>query len=267
MFTPELSEERTPKFALDILPQLRRLLHTQESMPKHPHKQAQPAPKKSTGPVENLQGAVDSKVLQVVQDFLKAHDALQSKYWPMLETFVRTLEKGVPVKKVASNFHWAFRQARPEEQGIPAYWYRIVNDTQRVALMGRAWVKEHRAKGFGFWKLLELAIASEPLKKRRPQPKPDRIDNEHFEYFVHECPDLFPVLCAAFLEEGKLPDIAHEQKQKHVYERLCVRMLTILLNDATYFFSPKHNWPTICERILGQIEPSQFPRIIDVETN
>jgi hypothetical protein len=69
------------------------------------------------------------------------------------------------------------------------------------------------------------------------------------------------------LEEGKLPDIAHEQKQKHVYERLCVRMLTILLGDATYFFSPKHNWPTICERILGQIEPTQFPPILDIETN
>lgn len=134
--------------------------------------------------------------------------------------------------------------------------------------MGKAWVKEHRAKGFGFWKLLELAVASEPIKKRPPKrAKRSEVDEKHFAYFMEERPDHFVILCAAFLEKKRLPDLGNEAKEFRLYERLSIRMLTMLLNDSTYFFSRKQNWPEICERILGQIEPTQFPRIIDIETN
>jgi hypothetical protein len=207
----------------------------------------------------------------VVQDFLKVHDRLEEKYWPMVEIFLDRLEKNISAKRISKDFYKAYMQARQITtwQDIPNYWYKSVGRVQRVALQGREWIIKHKAQGLSFWKLVELADFTPPLKKRPGESKKDkrdRIADLNISYFVYARPDLFPVLCAAFLQEGKLPDIAHEQKQAHVYERLCVRMLTILLNDSTFFFNPKHNWPDICQKILGQIEPSQFPRIIDIET-
>jgi hypothetical protein len=217
----------------------------------------------------------NNKILRVVEDFLKVHDQLEGKYWPMVDLFVERLEKGIPAKKISKDFYKAYMQAKGVTawQDIPNYWYKTVGRVQRVALQGREWITKHKARGLSFWKLIELADFT-PLKKHRRRIKLKRnplianlVEAMHVGYFIDERPDLFPVLCAAFLEAGKLPGIAREKEQQRAYERLCIRMLNILLNDATFFFSSKDNWPDICARILGQVEPSQFPRIIDIETN
>jgi hypothetical protein len=207
---------------------------------------------------------LSDKILLAVQEFLKVHDSLESKYWPILDIFLERLEKKIPVKKIASDFHRAFRQIKKlgPEKKIPGYWYTVVNDVQRIALNGKEWFDEHR--GLGFWTLRDLAKFE--LKVKHKPKKKDRIDDEHFDYFINECPDLFLVLFAAFTEEKRLPDIGQEQKEWRAYERMTVRMLDILLNDSTFFFSPEHNWPNLCHRILQQIKPARVPTIIDIET-
>ena len=208
------------------------------------------------------------KILRVVIDFLEVHDQLEGKYWPMVDVFVERLAQGIPERKIAGAFHRAYRQAKglkPEDH-LPSYWYKIVNQIQHMAAKGRAWIKEHTDKGVGFWNMLELAEVEQISRRKLRMKKASAVNNKYYRYFLEDGPAEFPFLCAVFLEDKRLPDLGKEQKEWELYERLCVRMLNILLNDSTFFFNPKHNWPGICQRILGQIKPSQFPVILDITT-
>jgi hypothetical protein len=235
------------------------------------------------GALENLGDPLDSedaKLLDVVRDLLNAHAKLESKYWPALAIFLERLEKGLPVKRVTSDFHNAYRQANPKSE-VPAYWYFMVNEIRRIALMGRSWIEEHRAKDFGFWKLLELADfeLEEPKKKRRGKDR--TIRNKHFRYFLTDEPAEFPFLFALWTEgKVKLPNLNEREHHKDlkVYERMCVRLLDRMLAELSFFFDPELNWPSFCQRILQQIQPAQVrellkpgvvrvvPTILDIDT-
>jgi hypothetical protein len=208
-----------------------------------------------------------NKILLVVRDFLKVHDQLEGKYWPMVDIFAQRLAKGIPEKKISKDFYKAFRIAKglqPEVE-IPTYWYARVGEVRCIAIMGIEWIEKQKTLGTGFWSILELAKLLQAEPKPVPQPKVDKTEDKHFNYFVFERPHLFTALCAIYLEKAKLPDLAQNQRQQKVYERLCIAMLGNLLNDSTFFFDPDHNWPHICQRILGQIKPKQVPAIIDIE--
>src|SRR4029077_1077910 len=179
---------------------------------------------KPTGPVDS-----QKRLLRVIGDFLKVHDTLDSKYWPMLEQFLQRLEKEIPVKRITKEFHLAYRQVKKTDN-VPAYWYRIINDIQCVALKGRPWVKKHKAKKFGFWKLLTLASLTEP--KEWSGSKSDQraaVRNKHFRYFLKEAPAEFPFLFSCFVEEKRLPNFSAKEihKDKKAYERMAIRLLTI----------------------------------------
>lgn len=214
-----------------------------------------------------------NKILLAVIDFLKVHDKLDSKYWPMVDIFVERLENDIPEKKIAKDFYNAFRQAKklqPEDK-IPWYWYKRVSEVQRVAAMGRKWIGNHRAKEQGFWNILELAkLEQQKPKEMSGETKSDhkrRIQNEHFRYFLVDQPQEFPFLFATWTEAlVKVPNLAKEDhKVLKYYEKMCIRLLDTLLNDPTFFFDPEHNWPNLCRKIVQQIRPFEGPVITDIK--